>query len=141
MKDDAAVVDVATKLGAVTVLYAVTVPRKSELPVTSNILPVVVVALLPKISTLVVSAGCIAKESDVVENAPAPPEPCRSVDHTGTPPTNLSTWPLTPTDRAESVSTADAYKMSPTASELGVSSRLRKLDTPLIPRVDVATKS
>ncbi len=105
---ETAVVDVATNRDAVMALYAVSELRKSALPVTSRILPVVVVALFPNNMTYDVSAGCIASESEVVENTPAPPDPCMSIDHVGTPPTNLSTWPLLPTLNAESVFAADA---------------------------------
>ena len=42
------VVDVAVKLGAVTVLYAVRVPLRSELPSTSKMVPVVEVAFVPR---------------------------------------------------------------------------------------------
>lgn len=51
-KVDLAVVEVAVKKGADTDVYAVTEPRKRELPRTSKILPVVVVALAPRTSTL-----------------------------------------------------------------------------------------
>ena len=44
---EAATVEVAVKMGAVNVLYAVRMPRKSELPYTSKMLPVVEVAEAP----------------------------------------------------------------------------------------------
>lgn len=50
---EAAVVDVAVNLGPTTVLYAVTMPRNNELPATSKIFPVVVVALAPTSTTCV----------------------------------------------------------------------------------------
>jgi hypothetical protein len=43
-----AVVEVAVKLGAVTVLYAVSVPLRRVLPSTSNMVPVVDVAFVPR---------------------------------------------------------------------------------------------
>ncbi len=48
VKVEFAEVEVATKAGAVTVLYAVRVPRRSVLPKTSKILPVVDVAFVPR---------------------------------------------------------------------------------------------
>ncbi len=47
VKVEFAVVEVAVKLGAVIVLYAVSVPLRSELPRTSKMVPVVDVALVP----------------------------------------------------------------------------------------------
>jgi hypothetical protein len=77
---DVAVVEVAVNIGAVIVLYAVKsplkipFPPKSELPTTSRILPVVVVAEPPTIKTSLVSVGCTARESVVVEKNPLPPD-------------------------------------------------------------------
>jgi len=56
-KVEVALVDVAEKEGAESVLYAVTSPPKSELPITSKIFPVVVVAVPPMTITSAVSAG------------------------------------------------------------------------------------
>ena len=53
----AALVDVAVKMGAVTVSYAVTAFLKSDEPVTSMMLPVVVVAVLPRRRTREVTDG------------------------------------------------------------------------------------
>lgn len=55
--NEEAVVEVAVNEGAVIVLYAVAVPRKSELPRVSKIFPVVVVALCPTRTMYEVSDG------------------------------------------------------------------------------------
>ncbi len=52
-----AVDEVATNRGAVSTPYEVSVPRKSELPDTSKMFPVVDVAEVPISTTSVVSAG------------------------------------------------------------------------------------
>ena len=70
-----AVVEVAVKNGAVTPRYTITVPRKSELPATSKIFPVVVVALVPTSTTCETVAGYTARSLVVVAHALAPPEP------------------------------------------------------------------
>ena len=63
VKVDVAVVEVALKSGALIVLYAVKspvkipLPPKRELPTTSKILPVVVVAFEPITNTSLVSTG------------------------------------------------------------------------------------
>ncbi len=57
VKVEVAVVEVAVKLGAVMVLYAVSVFLKSALPSTSRMFPVVEVAVVPRRKTSVVSVG------------------------------------------------------------------------------------
>ena len=98
-----AVEEVAVRYGAVIVWYAVTAPRKSELPNTSSMLPVVVVAVLPRRRTREVTDGCIASESLVVEKKPAEPLEVRSACQEGIPPSSLSTRPSAPAVSVESV--------------------------------------
>lgn len=56
-KVEVAVDEVAVKVGAVIALYAVRLPRSNELPLTSRMLPVELVADVPMRRTSVVSAG------------------------------------------------------------------------------------
>ena len=110
---EATVVEVAVKVEAVSEPCVVKEPRKSELPRSSKMLPVVVVADCPTKTTLETFDGYTARLSVVVAHALDPPALVRSAAHEGIPPETLSTCPAPPTPRRESVPAPDAYRMSP----------------------------